>query len=77
MIHITLDQIVTGLILYGIIHGIYKLALSLIRCLESDTANIVRQHVKRDHSLPYKHCLIDECASLLQTFEHLPELHQQ
>lgn len=79
-IHITLNEIATGFVLYGIIHGLYKLIWKLIAYLftkaGNETSLIIREHVRQGHKQPVKKCFTEECAKL-QTGSRLQALHQQ
>lgn len=67
-VHITLSEVITGFILYGIIHGAYKLIYKLLgfilKRLETETDQIIREHVRDSHKPKLKNCLTENCAIL-------------
>lgn len=78
-ISITSDEILKGFILYGIIHGLYKLVYKLIgllmRRLHTEADYIIKKHVFERHEPKLKDCLTEDCARF-QTSQRQPEVLQ-
>jgi hypothetical protein len=58
MINLTLQEVMTATVLYGIVHGIWVVA----RHLETETGRIIKSHVKSGHKAHFKECKEDSCA---------------
>lgn len=63
-VHITASEIVTGMLLYGIIHGAYKILGYFRKQLQTEAGRIIHQHIKDGHNSRLKHCVEASCATL-------------
>lgn len=74
-VNISLNEVITGLLLYAIIHGIYKIANLCLKRLGTEASHIINQHVKAGHKSRFKRCIEDDCAARPETatgWLHLP-----
>lgn len=67
-INITSSEVIKGFILYGIIHGLYKLVYKILGLvvsrLHTETDYIIKEHVFGGHKQKLKECLTEDCAKL-------------
>jgi hypothetical protein len=61
---ITIRLIIESTILYGIVHGNWKLIKWSIKYLQTDSVKIINQHVKDGHNSRLKHCVKNSCFIL-------------
>lgn len=61
-IHLTLTEIITSFILYGIVHGVWTAVKWCMKQLETEAGRIIMDHVKSGHKDRLKDCLKDSCA---------------
>lgn len=64
MINITVAEIITSVILYGLVHGIWTGIKWGLKHLETEAGQIIEVHVKNGHSARLKHCTEDGCIKL-------------
>jgi hypothetical protein len=75
-INITLTEIITSLLLYGIVHGIWVVMRYLVNQLETETGRIIHTHVREGHSDRFKQCLTGDCATRLGTWVSQPKAQE-
>lgn len=61
-LHLTLADLLTSTIIYGIVHGTWKVIMWCIRGLETEAGRIIDAHVKSGHEDRFKVCFTDTCA---------------
>lgn len=62
-VNISLSEVITGLILYAIIHGTYKVLTIIEKQIATESAHIIREHVKSAHGGHFKRCTKDQCIT--------------
>lgn len=62
--NITLAEVVTTTVMFGIVHGIWTTVKWGLRQLKTDTGKIIDKHVKEGHKNPLKHCFVKDCIRL-------------
>lgn len=63
-VHISASEVITGMLLYGIIHGTYKILGYFRKQLQTEAGRIIHQHIKDGHDSRLKHCVEASCATL-------------
>lgn len=60
---ITIDGVVVGVIMYGVCHGVWAILKWFFNHLQTESALIIKTHVKSGHQDRLKHCFKDRCAT--------------
>lgn len=63
VVHITIADIITSFILYGIVHAAWSGVKWCLQQLETETGRIIDLHVKDRHTGPFKRCFKGSCAT--------------
>lgn len=77
-VHLTLTEIITSVIIYGIVHSIWSVIKWCIKQLETEAGKIILAHVRSGHDSRFKHCFEDGCAKAETARDSLrPAIEQQ
>lgn len=76
-VHISASEVITGMLLYGIIHGTYKILGYFRKQLQSEAGRIIHQHIKDGHETRLKRCVTDECIKLGIVADQLEPVAQE
>lgn len=61
---VTIHAIITGVIMYLIVHGIIDIIHRITKKMTADYNHIVKAHIRNEHGLKLKHCVKGECINL-------------
>ena len=75
---ITVDGIIVGVIMYGIVHTIWRIILWFERRLQTEVGRVIIIHIKSGHKSRFKNCATDNCTTLgtgvsFQVTRHQPD----
>lgn len=62
VIHLSVADVITSFIVYGIVHAAWSGVKWCLRHLETEAGHIIESHVKNGHEARFKYCFKDSCA---------------
>lgn len=63
VIHLTVADVITSFIVYGIVHAAWTGVKWCLRQLETEAGRIIEGHVKNGHEARFKYCFKGSCAT--------------
>lgn len=63
MIHLTLENIITSTVLYGIVHSIYRALKYVLDYLKTESGQVIEAHAKSGHRARFEECVDGSCAT--------------